>query len=88
MKQTIIQNDYNIGDIVITCGRAIYEDVTDISVPTGSVGTIIKIRHRSINTPNECKQYKIRFDNYPDGDDITNLYLDFKIRPYIKEKNL
>ena len=78
-KFSNIKKDYQIGDKVITNGSAIYETVSETFVPVGSVGTIIKIRHRYENTPNECKQYKVSFDTYPDGDDVTNLYSDFNL---------
>ena len=77
------KNEYKIGDKVITCGSAVYENVTETFVPIGSIGTIIKIRHRYENTINEHKQYKVRFENYPpDGDDVTNLYSDYKLKSY------
>ena len=76
------KNEYQIGDKVITCGSAVYENVTETFVPVSSIGTIIKIRHRYENTINEHKQYKVKFDNYPDGDDVTNLYSYFKLKLY------
>ena len=54
------KNEYQIGDKVITCGSAVYENVTETFVPDGSIGTIIKIRHRYENTINEHKQYKVK----------------------------
>lgn len=43
-------------------------------LPEDSIGKIIKIRHRYVNTPNEYFQYKIHIDGFLDGDDLTNLY--------------
>ena len=68
-------NEYQVGDRVCTTGNAQYEICTDIKVPIGTIGTVTRIRQRYANTPNEYKQYKVYFEGYPEGDDVTNLYL-------------
>lgn len=80
LATNIIQKEYQIGDKVITTGVAQYEICTDTKVPFGTVGLITGIRHRYINTPNEYKQYKVKFEDYPEGDDVTNLYLSHNIK--------
>ena len=81
--KTIWSKDLNIGDRVIKCGRSIYTSLEDPSVPKHTLGTIVSIRHRDINTPNEEKQFKVKFDDYPDPNnfrDITNMYYAFDLR--------
>jgi hypothetical protein len=78
--QTMWSKDLKIGDRVITCGDSIY-DISSGSVPKHTVGTIVRIRHRGINTPNEEKQFKVQFDDYPDIlEDITNMYHEHDLR--------
>jgi len=69
-----IDTEYQVGDMVVTTGPPRYLMCTDHKVPFGTVGTVIRIRHRYVNTPNEYKQYKVSFPGYPDGDDVTNMY--------------
>ena len=77
-----ITNEFQIGDRVITTGCAQYEICTSIKVPFGTIGTVSKIRHRYANTHNEYKQYKVCFQDYPEGDDVTNLYLFHNLEIY------
>jgi hypothetical protein len=69
-----INTEYQVGDMVVTTGHSIYDLSTTPTVPVGTIGIIIKIRHRYVNTPNEYKQYKVTFCDYSDGDDLTNMY--------------
>jgi hypothetical protein len=64
-----------IGDRVISCGQGIY----DSSVPRGSKGYIVSIRERYQNS-SEHRQYKVKFDNYPLGGDMSNMYYDDSLR--------
>ena len=77
----INNNEYQVCNRVITTGNAQYEICTDIKVPIGTIGTVTRIRQRYVNTPNEYKQYKVSFEGYPEGDDVTNLYLLHNLDP-------
>ena len=67
--------NFNLGDRVITTGYPAYHTGLESNVaPVGTIGTIIHIRHRYANTPNEYKQYKLKFEGYPEGDSLTHLY--------------
>ena len=78
----INNNEYQVGDHVITTGNAQYEICTDTKVPIGTIGIVTRIRQRYTNTPNEYKQYKVLFEGYPEGDDVTNLYLLHNLEKY------
>jgi hypothetical protein len=67
--------ELSVGSIVKTIGKASYDDI----IPIGTTGTITKIRHRYIDTPNEYKQFKVIFLGYLVGDDLTNLYEDYNL---------
>ncbi len=77
-----INKEYQVGDRVITTGRAQYEMSYEENVPIGTIGVIISIRHRYVNTPNEYKQYKVSFEGYPEGDSVKNLYITHNIKKY------
>ena len=77
-----IDTEYQVDDKVVTTGPSIYHISTDTKVPFGTVGTIIRIRHRYKGTPNEYKQYKLSFPGYPEGDDVTNMYLVSALQKY------
>jgi hypothetical protein len=79
---TIFNKEYQIGDKVITTGAAQYEISTAVKVPIGTIRVISSIRHRYKNSTNEYKQYKDCFECYPDGDNITNLYLSYDLIHY------
>jgi hypothetical protein len=74
--------EYQIGDKVKATGCARYLLSTDTKVPIGTVGSVIKIRHRYVGSPNEYKQYKVSFPGYPDGDDVTNMYSSYDLEKY------
>jgi hypothetical protein len=61
---------FQIGDTVKTIGVPTYSG----NVPINTHGTVIKIRKRYSGTSNEYIQYKITFNDYKNGDDLTNLY--------------
>lgn len=67
------QNNFTVGTRVITTGHPAYRMGSE-SVPIGTIGTIVHIRHRYAGTPNEYFQYKLQFDGYPEGDSLTHLY--------------
>jgi hypothetical protein len=64
-----------LGDTVKTIGKSTYNG----EVPIGTHGTVIRIRERYVGTVNEYRQYKVTFDDYLDGDDLTNLYDDYNL---------
>lgn len=70
----------NIGDKVRTKSFAVYDN----NVPIGTIGTIVHIRERYTNTPNEYKQYRLSFDNYLhlNNNQTNNLYTDNNIEKY------
>jgi hypothetical protein len=71
----MLSTNLQIGDRVISCGPGIY----DSSVPIGSKGSIVSIRERYQNS-SEHRQYKVKFDNYPLGGDMSNMYYDDRLR--------
>ncbi len=76
------KKEYQISDRVITTGPAQYEIGTIQKVPFGTEGVVVGIRHRYTNTPNEYKQFKVSFKDYPEGDSVTNLYLPHNLKKY------
>jgi len=65
-----------IGDTVKTIRHAIYDN----KVSPNTIGKIVKIRLRYSDTPQEYKQYKVEFDEYPTHiDNVDNLYYEENI---------
>ena len=72
----IMEKVFEIGNTVKTIGMADYND----NVPIGTIGKIIRIRHRYCNTPAEYKQYKVEFEQYPtDAGNVDNFYTTYNI---------
>jgi len=81
MINIVNTNTFNIGDKVIVTGKPAYNNLSQYPVvPEQTIGHVIKIRHRYQNTPNEYFQYKVSFNGYSDGDDLTNLYSEYNIQ--------
>ena len=74
-----LEHEFAVNDRVVTTGFSEYN--TDI--PIGTVGTVTRIRHRYKNSPDEHRQYKISFPNFPARmNDDRDLYTSFNLRPY------
>jgi hypothetical protein len=78
------EHEFAVNDRVVTTGFSEYNTQSDVKIPIGTVGTVTRIRHRYRDSPNEYKQYKVSFPNFPERgtDDMLNVYKSLNLRPY------
>jgi hypothetical protein len=71
----------SIGDFVKVSGYPAYPNIAinGTIAPYGSIGKVIYIRHRYQGKANEHFQYKLSFNEIPDGDSLTHMYESFSI---------